>query len=172
MKTRCGTPEFVAPDLLMDSKTPYGLAVDIWAIGIITYILLCGYPPFSGNSETELFQNIIKAEYYYYEEEWKDISDEAKDFIKKILVVDPQKRATAQDCLKHPVNQLLKKSLLALLFLLLFLFMLLFSFLFLLIQFIKPVVVSSSNKEADNEADDTEFQHATIQRISQTKKRL
>jgi calcium/calmodulin-dependent protein kinase I len=98
--TSCGTPDYVAPEVL--SGEPYDMSVDIWSIGVITYVLLCGYPPFYGEVQKELFENILAGNYDFPEPEWNEVSEEAKDFIKKILVVDPQKRATAEQCLTHP----------------------------------------------------------------------
>jgi len=98
--TSCGTPDYVAPEVL--SGEPYDMSVDIWSIGVITYVLLCGYPPFYGEVQKELFENILSGTYDFPDPEWTEVSEEAKDFIRKILVVDPQKRATAEQCLNHP----------------------------------------------------------------------
>jgi len=98
--TSCGTPDYVAPEVL--SGEPYDMSVDIWSIGVITYVLLCGYPPFYGEVQKELFENILAGNYDFPDPEWTDVSEEAKDFIRKILVVDSQQRATAEHCLNHP----------------------------------------------------------------------
>ncbi|KAL6078330.1 Myosin light chain kinase [Balamuthia mandrillaris] len=105
MQTACGTPGYVAPEVL--TAEGYGHEVDLWSIGVITYILLCGFPPFYSESVPEVFEQIMKAEYDYPEEYWDEISDEAKDFINKLLVVDVEKRMTAKDALNH---KWLKKS--------------------------------------------------------------
>jgi serine/threonine protein kinase len=100
LQTSCGTPGYVAPEVLMGN--PYTNAVDIWSIGVIAYVLLCGYTPFYSENQRELFNQILKADYEFGDPEWTDISKEAKDFIAKILVVNPNQRPTAQECLAHP----------------------------------------------------------------------
>eukprot|EP00005_Dracoamoeba_jomungandri_P006449 CAMPEP_0174261642 /NCGR_PEP_ID=MMETSP0439-20130205/11689_1 /TAXON_ID=0 /ORGANISM="Stereomyxa ramosa, Strain Chinc5" /LENGTH=312 /DNA_ID=CAMNT_0015346149 /DNA_START=62 /DNA_END=1000 /DNA_ORIENTATION=+ len=100
MQTACGTPGYVAPEVL--NAEGYDKEVDMWSIGVITYILLCGFPPFYSESVPEVFEQIMKAEYDYPEEYWEDISEEAKDFINNLLVVDIDKRMTAGGALRHP----------------------------------------------------------------------
>jgi len=100
MQTACGTPGYVAPEVL--NATGYEKEVDMWSIGVITYILLCGFPPFYNESLPDLFEQIMKADYDFPEEYWRDISENAKDFIKKLLVVDPKSRLTSKEALKHP----------------------------------------------------------------------
>jgi len=99
MQTACGTPGYVAPEVL--NATGYDKEVDMWSIGVITYILLCGFPPFYNDSLPELFEQIMKADYDFPEEYWKDISEDAKDFIRKLLVVNPAKRLTGKQALSH-----------------------------------------------------------------------
>jgi calcium/calmodulin-dependent protein kinase I len=100
METACGTPYYVAPEVL--SATGYGKSVDLWSIGVITYLLLCGFPPFYGENLPEVFEQILNAEFDFPEPYWTDVSDEAKDFIKKLLVLDSKKRYTAKQALEHP----------------------------------------------------------------------
>jgi len=100
MQTACGTPGYVAPEVL--NATGYDKEVDLWSIGVITYILLCGFPPFYNESLPLLFEQIMTADYDYPEEYWDEISDNAKNFIDKLLVVDPAQRMTAKDALNHP----------------------------------------------------------------------
>ncbi|XP_042310618.1 calcium/calmodulin-dependent protein kinase type 1B isoform X1 [Sceloporus undulatus] len=100
MSTACGTPGYVAPEIL--EQKPYGKAVDSWALGVISYILLCGYPPFYDENDSELFNQILKAEYEFDSPYWDDISDSAKDFIKNLLERDPEKRFTCEQALQHP----------------------------------------------------------------------
>jgi len=99
MQTACGTPGYVAPEVLLAEG--YGPEVDMWSIGVITYILLCGFPPFYSESVPEVFEQIMKAEYDYPAEYWDEISDEAKDFIDHLLVVDVKKRLNAKQALQH-----------------------------------------------------------------------
>lgn len=100
LQTSCGTPDYVAPEVLLGE--PYDMGVDIWSIGVISYVLLCGFPPFYGESQKELFENIMSGSFDFPDPEWTDVSDDAKDFIKKILVVDAEKRYNAAQCLAHP----------------------------------------------------------------------
>jgi len=100
MQTACGTPSYVAPEVLL--ATGYGPPVDMWSIGVITYILLCGFPPFYGDTIPEIFKLIMNCDFDFPEKYWEHISDEAKDFISKLLVLDPEKRYTAQQVLQHP----------------------------------------------------------------------
>jgi len=97
LQTSCGTPDYVAPEVLMGE--PYDVAVDVWSIGVISYVLLCGFPPFYGDSQKELFENIMSGRYDFPDPEWTEVSDQAKNFIKKILVVDAEKRYTAAEAL-------------------------------------------------------------------------
>ncbi|XP_066299706.1 serine/threonine-protein kinase DCLK3-like isoform X1 [Branchiostoma lanceolatum] len=100
--TVCGTPTYVAPEIL--GEEGYGLEVDMWATGVITYILLCGFPPFRSleRDQEELFQIIQTGEYEFLSPYWDNISDSAKDLINHLLVVEPQQRYTAQQVLGHP----------------------------------------------------------------------
>ncbi|KAH3767984.1 myosin light chain kinase [Pelomyxa schiedti] len=100
MLTVCGTPDYVAPEILRCK--PYTSAVDMWAIGVITYTLLCGFTPFYGNNHKELFHRISTLSYDFPEPEWSQISDDAKNFISQLLVLKPRKRLTAADSLMHP----------------------------------------------------------------------
>ena len=96
---QCGTPDYVAPEVLMGKG--YSMPVDMWAIGVLTYILLCGYPPFYDKQQALLFQKIMAVQYRFHENEWKDISEEAKDFIRKLLVEQPVHRNSARQAMRH-----------------------------------------------------------------------
>ena len=80
----------------------YDQSVDLWSVGVITYILLCGFPPFWGESQGELFDKILGADYEFPSPEWDKVSADAKDFISKLLVKDNKARLTATQCLAHP----------------------------------------------------------------------
>ncbi|XP_015117431.1 calcium/calmodulin-dependent protein kinase type 1 isoform X2 [Diachasma alloeum] len=100
MATACGTPGYVAPEVL--AQRPYGKAVDVWSIGVISYILLCGYPPFYDESDANLFAQILKGEFEFDSPYWDDISDSAKDFIHKLMCVNVEERYTCKQALAHP----------------------------------------------------------------------
>ncbi|KAM9785565.1 calcium/calmodulin-dependent protein kinase type 1D-like [Neosynchiropus ocellatus] len=100
MSTACGTPGYVAPEVL--AQKPYSKAVDCWSIGVITYILLCGYPPFYEESETRLFSKIMKAHYEFDSPFWDDISESAKDFIRNMMHKSPDMRYSTEQALRHP----------------------------------------------------------------------
>lgn len=98
MKTKVGTPYYVAPEVL---KREYTKSCDVWSIGVIAYILLCGYPPFYGDSDNEIFESVRVGRYEFPSPEWDDISDDAKDFIKCLLKLNPAERLTASQAMKH-----------------------------------------------------------------------
>jgi calcium/calmodulin-dependent protein kinase I len=120
LNTYCGSPEYVAPEVLECQVCcsmvphllsfifcslggvlqPYDDAVDLWSVGVITYILLTGFLPFYDKKHAVLFQKIKDVEYNW--DECPEISQLAKDFIETLLVKEPAKRATAQEALDHP----------------------------------------------------------------------
>uniref|UniRef100_A0A1I8BSJ5 Protein kinase domain-containing protein n=1 Tax=Meloidogyne hapla TaxID=6305 RepID=A0A1I8BSJ5_MELHA len=100
MATACGTPGYVAPEVLQ--QKPYGKAVDVWSIGVIAYILLCGYPPFYDENDANLFAQIIKGEYEFDSPYWDEISDSAKDFISHLMCCNPDQRYSCEQALAHP----------------------------------------------------------------------
>jgi len=99
MATACGTPGYVAPEVL--AQKPYGKAVDVWSIGVISYILLCGYPPFYDENDANLFAQILKGEFEFDSPYWDDISEEAKDFIRSLMCVNVEHRLTCEAALDH-----------------------------------------------------------------------
>ncbi|RLW01991.1 hypothetical protein DV515_00007579 [Chloebia gouldiae] len=103
MSTACGTPGYVAPEVL--AQKPYSKAVDCWSIGVIAYILLCGYPPFYDENDSKLFEQILKAEYEFDSPYWDDISESAKDFIRNLMEKDPNKRYTCEQAARHPCTE-------------------------------------------------------------------
>ncbi|RHY90190.1 hypothetical protein DYB37_006171 [Aphanomyces astaci] len=100
MTAKCGSPSYIAPEIL--SQPQYGRAVDIWSAGVITYILLCGYPPFQGATDAELFANIQRGQFEFDAPYWDDVSAVAKAFVSSMLVLNPAERATADALLQHP----------------------------------------------------------------------
>ncbi|KAG7243525.1 hypothetical protein INR49_011081 [Caranx melampygus] len=95
-----GTPEYVAPEIL--SYEPISTATDMWSIGVLIYVMLTGESPFQGDSKQETYLNISQVNVDYSEETFEGISPLAVDFIKTLLVKNPRKRATAEECLNHP----------------------------------------------------------------------
>lgn len=89
----------MAPEIL---KKSYDEKCDIFSCGVILYILLCGYPPFNGRSDREIFNAIKKGIFFFPDEDWNETSEEAKDLISKMLIIDPKKRFSAEECLSHP----------------------------------------------------------------------
>ncbi|KAF4794749.1 Serine/threonine-protein kinase DCLK1 [Turdus rufiventris] len=100
--TVCGTPTYVAPEII--AETGYGLKVDIWAAGVITYILLCGFPPFrgSGDDQEVLFDQILMGQMDFPSPYWDNVSDSAKELITMMLQVDVDLRFSALQVLEHP----------------------------------------------------------------------
>ncbi|KAI9494901.1 kinase-like domain-containing protein [Zychaea mexicana] len=97
LDTVCGSPLYVAPEVLL--RKGYGSPVDMWAIGVITYMLLCGYQPFTSEDQIELIDEITNARYEFHERYWRNISQDAKDFIRRLLTLDPKARPTASEAL-------------------------------------------------------------------------
>ncbi|XP_050429804.1 calcium/calmodulin-dependent protein kinase type II alpha chain isoform X5 [Adelges cooleyi] len=95
-----GTPGYLSPEVL--KKEPYGKPVDIWACGVILYILLVGYPPFWDEDQHRLYAQIKAGAYDYPSPEWDTVTPDAKNLINQMLTVNPAKRVTASDALKHP----------------------------------------------------------------------
>uniref|UniRef100_A0A8D2IY99 Serine/threonine-protein kinase DCLK2 n=1 Tax=Varanus komodoensis TaxID=61221 RepID=A0A8D2IY99_VARKO len=100
--TVCGTPTYVAPEII--AETGYGLKVDIWAAGVITYILLCGFPPFrsENNVQEDLFDQILVGKLEFPSPYWDNITDSAKELISLMLQVNVEARYTAAQILNHP----------------------------------------------------------------------
>ncbi len=106
MRTVVGTPYYIAPDVLRKS---YGKACDLWSVGVIAYILFSGYPPFNGNNNNEVYESVKRGMYWFPQEDWKNVSVGARDFIHRLLQKDPRKRMTVEQALRHPwlVGQIL-----------------------------------------------------------------
>ena len=100
MSTTCGTPGYVAPEILAQ-KGSYGREVDLWSLGVILYILLCGFPPFYDDNNTALYNQIKRGDYSFPSPYWDNVSKPAIDLIRKLLTVDPAARLTVEQALGH-----------------------------------------------------------------------
>jgi serine/threonine protein kinase len=101
LMTTCGTPGYMAPEVI--ARTGHGKPVDMWSIGVLTYFLLCGYTPFDGSRMDEEVKNILAGNYKFEPVQyWFAVSETARDFIRKLLVVNPNLRMTAKQALQHP----------------------------------------------------------------------
>jgi len=99
METSCGTPEYVAPEVLQNIG--YGTSCDIWSMGVILYIMLCGFPPFYDENMTKLFKQVMHKMHDFPSPEWDPVSADAKDLINRMLEKDPVTRITAAQILEH-----------------------------------------------------------------------
>ncbi|XP_032238394.2 calcium/calmodulin-dependent protein kinase type II alpha chain isoform X2 [Nematostella vectensis] len=95
-----GAPMFLAPETVLEE--PIGRAVDIWACGVIFYLLLVGYPPFWSNSDEQLLLSILRGQYTMPSPFWDNVSNDARDLVHKLIVVDPEARISAKEALSHP----------------------------------------------------------------------
>jgi calcium-dependent protein kinase len=107
MSTMVGTPYYIAPEVLNQTEAVtasrgYTNACDCWSIGVIAYMLLSGTPPFKGRRDREVLQAVKRGKYTLSGPRWESISEDAKDFIRHLLVYNPAKRMTAEQALKHP----------------------------------------------------------------------
>lgn len=99
MRTVVGTPYYIAPEVL---RKDYDESCDLWSVGIIAYILLCGYPPFNGADNAAVYAAVRKGTYYFPASDWKGVSHEARDFVRRLLQVNASKRMTVDQALRHP----------------------------------------------------------------------
>lgn len=99
LKTQCGTPGYVAPEIL--EGVAYDTQSDMWSLGVIIFIILGGYPPFIEQNQRELFRKIRRGQFEFHEEYWGSVSADAKDLISCLLTVQPSKRMTANQALEH-----------------------------------------------------------------------
>uniref|UniRef100_UPI00398EC999 death-associated protein kinase 2 isoform X2 n=1 Tax=Pristiophorus japonicus TaxID=55135 RepID=UPI00398EC999 len=99
-RSMCGTPQYIAPEII--NYEPLGPASDMWSVGVITYILLSGLSPFQGDTDSETLMNIVELNYEMEDQFFGKSSNMAKNFIRSLLVKDPQARLSADRCLDHP----------------------------------------------------------------------
>ncbi|KAL1265551.1 hypothetical protein QQF64_003578 [Cirrhinus molitorella] len=101
MKTVCGTPGYCAPEILRGNA--YGPEVDMWSVGVILYILLCGFEPFfDPRGDQYMYSRILNCDYEFVSPWWDEVSLNAKDLVSKLIVLDPHKRLTVKQALEHP----------------------------------------------------------------------
>jgi serine/threonine protein kinase len=100
MATSCGSPGYVAPEVLRCKG--YGAECDLWSTGVIIYVCLCGFAPFHDDDKQRLLDQIRSGVFSFPDPFWSDISEEAKDFVSRLLVIHPRQRMTATQCLEHP----------------------------------------------------------------------
>ncbi|CAD7704054.1 unnamed protein product [Ostreobium quekettii] len=101
MATVCGTPQYVAPEVITRDVKDYGKTVDMWGVGVILYILLSGSPPFWDQNEMVMYSKIKAGDFSLEDKVWKKVSSSAKDLVQKLLTVDPNNRLTVGGALKH-----------------------------------------------------------------------
>ena len=95
-----GSPLYMPPEIVMKQK--YDAKVDVWSAGVVSFILLSGKPPFMGESKEEVYKAIRETEHAYTTQEWSQISDDAKDFLRICLDKNPETRPSAEALLNHP----------------------------------------------------------------------
>ncbi|KAM6921667.1 calcium/calmodulin-dependent protein kinase type IV [Xenentodon cancila] len=101
MKTVCGTPGYCAPEILRGNA--YGPEVDMWSVGVILYILLCGFEPFfDPRGDQYMYSRILNCDYEFVSPWWDEVSLNAKDLVSKLIVLDPHKRLSVREALQHP----------------------------------------------------------------------
>ncbi|NXI40493.1 MYLK2 kinase, partial [Galbula dea] len=109
LKVNFGTPEFLSPEVVNYEQVSY--STDMWSMGVITYMLLSGLSPFLGDNDTETLNNVLAANWYFDEETFESVSDEAKDFVSNLIIKEKSGRMSAAQCLEHPwLNNLAEKA--------------------------------------------------------------
>ncbi|NXV10021.1 MYLK2 kinase, partial [Cettia cetti] len=109
LKVNFGTPEFLSPEVVNYEQVSY--STDMWSMGVITYMLLSGLSPFLGDDDTETLNNVLAANWYFDEETFESVSNEAKDFVSNLIIKDKSARMSADQCLQHPwLNNLAEKA--------------------------------------------------------------
>ncbi|NXG38177.1 MYLK2 kinase, partial [Dromaius novaehollandiae] len=109
LKVNFGTPEFLSPEVVSYEQVSY--STDMWSMGVITYMLLSGLSPFLGDNDTETLNNVLAADWYFDEETFESVSEEAKDFVSNLIIKQKSARMSAGQCLQHPwLNNLAEKA--------------------------------------------------------------
>jgi serine/threonine protein kinase len=98
LTSRCGTPSYVAPEILKNQ--PYDQSCDMWSVGVVLYVMLCGYTPFTEESQEKMFERIKLGDWKFDSNDWAHVTDEAKDLIKRCMDTNVDKRITAREALK------------------------------------------------------------------------
>jgi len=102
LHTKAGTPYYVAPEVILsDSRNGYNEKCDLWSLGVLTYIILCGYPPFYGDTDSEILRMVKKSKYDYPSPDWDGMSPESRDFIDQMLTKNKDARPSAEQMLEH-----------------------------------------------------------------------
>jgi serine/threonine protein kinase len=96
----CGTPHYMAPEMV--SQQPYSTPIDMWSCGVVMFILLSGYPPFQHEERQVMYERIRRATFEFHSPYWDDVSDSARDLVRRLLDPDERQRATARECILHP----------------------------------------------------------------------
>jgi len=109
MKTPCGTPGYIAPEVL--HMKGYDKQCDVWSLGVIVYILLCGFPPFYAENDAQLFEKIKAGKFEFLQPYWDPVSDAAKAFVRRMLQVDPKQRPSCADLMQDPWLQIARQKL-------------------------------------------------------------
>eukprot|EP01084_Bolivina_argentea_P251104 421006_1 len=104
MKTCCGTPHYVAPEVIEKGEY-YNCMCDLWSMGVVLYVMLVGFQPFSSKTLAKLYSSITMGEYNFKSRRWNNVSSEAKDLVTHLMEIDPEKRYTPQNVKSHPFVQ-------------------------------------------------------------------
>lgn len=99
MSSQAGTPFYISPEIL---KGSYGKSTDLWSAGVILYIMLSGYPPFYAENEAEILRKVRKGKFSFTGPEWRQVSENGKDLITKLLKANPDERLTVEQAIEHP----------------------------------------------------------------------
>lgn len=102
MTNPVGTAYYMSPEMISHGRSGYDRSVDLWAVGVVAYVMLCGYPPFNGRNDAEIFDSIRSGYYVFSPDKWCNISENAKDFIQCLLQPDPMWRPSAEEAMSHP----------------------------------------------------------------------